>query len=482
MASIAALALLITSATAWAGGFHGGGGGGFHGGFGGGGGFGGYHGGGFGGGGFGGYGGYHGGGDFGGYHPSFNTFGGYGGYHPSDFGGLSGLSNYHPYNFGGDSFARPETHSFNNFGGGGFDHGGIPSLGHDFNFNRSVTGDQLRNFLNLPQTGGGAARIGGDSFKPAWSNGYAGKAASWSRPNSIGNLNDRFQNAIRPNANNNVHNWLDNHPNRVNNWNNLGNNVRNNWDHNHHDQNWWNHNGVRPGSDWWSKYHPNLDHWYYHHAWWNHPWNYWWGFPTWVSLGNWFPLWGWSTPIYYDYGDGGNVVYQDNNVYVNGQDVGTAQQYAQSATELATVDPSQVENQQNDDWLPLGTFALTTGKDDTNAARVIQLAVDKQGIISGTLHNSSSDQTLVVQGRVDKNTQRVAFTIGDKNDVVFETGIYNLTQKETPILVHFGPDRTETDYLVRLTAPADGSSSTGSPAPAAPPETLPGDGSAPQSN
>ena len=35
----------------------------------------------------------------------------------------------------------------------------------------------------------------------------------------------------------------------------------------------------------------------------------------------------------YDYGS--NIVYQNNNVYVGGQDAGTAQQYAQQATDLA---------------------------------------------------------------------------------------------------------------------------------------------------
>jgi hypothetical protein len=59
-----------------------------------------------------------------------------------------------------------------------------------------------------------------------------------------------------------------------------------------------------------------------------------------------------------------------------------------------------------------------------------------------------------VQGRVDKETQRVAFTIGDKSDVVMETGIYSLTQPQTPVLVHYGADRTENYLLVRLDPPA----------------------------
>jgi hypothetical protein len=60
----------------------------------------------------------------------------------------------------------------------------------------------------------------------------------------------------------------------------------------------------------------------------------------------------------------------------------------------------------------------------------------------------------VVQGQVDKQTQRVAFSIGDKSHTVIETGIYNLTQPQTQVLVHFGPDKTETYLLVRLDKPA----------------------------
>jgi len=214
--------------------------------------------------------------------------------------------------------------------------------------------------------------------------------------------------------------------------------------------------GVIPGSDWWSKYHPNLDNWYYHHDWHRHGWAYWWGTPTWAAFGTWFPTWGWTEPVYYVYGDGGNVVYENQNVYVNGQDVGTAAEYAQSAANLATVDTQQAQATAADqDWMALGTFAVVTSEKDANPTRILQLAVDKQGIISGTMHNSSTNQTYVVQGRVDKETQRVAFTIGDKSDVIMETGIYNLTQQQTPVLVHYGTDRTENYLLVRLDPPAD---------------------------
>jgi hypothetical protein len=55
-----------------------------------------------------------------------------------------------------------------------------------------------------------------------------------------------------------------------------------------------------------------------------------------------------------------------------------------------------------------------------------------------------------VHGSVDKQTQRAAWTIGDNQDNVIETGIYKLTKDEAPALVHFGKDRTVQWLLVRI--------------------------------
>jgi hypothetical protein len=56
---------------------------------------------------------------------------------------------------------------------------------------------------------------------------------------------------------------------------------------------------------------------------------------------------------------------------------------------------------------------------------------------------------------VDKDTQRLAFSVDDNQDIVFETGLYNMTQDQTPILVHFSPEKSETFVLVRLQQPED---------------------------
>ncbi len=86
----------------------------------------------------------------------------------------------------------------------------------------------------------------------------------------------------------------------------------------------------------------------------------------------------------------------------------------------------------------------------TNSNLILQLAVNKAGVIRGNYTATLTNDTKPVQGSVDKKTQRAAWTIGDNKENVIETGIYNLTKDQVPILVHFGKDKTEQWLLVRV--------------------------------
>jgi len=110
--------------------------------------------------------------------------------------------------------------------------------------------------------------------------------------------------------------------------------------------------------------------------------------------------------------------------------------------------------------MPLGVFAVTEeGVSETN--RLLQLTVSKEGIIAGTLYDEMTGSSRPVEGQVDRKTQRAAWTFADdkKSDVVMETGIYNLTEDEATMLVHFGPTETQTWVLVRLDQPIEGEAS-----------------------
>jgi hypothetical protein len=264
--------------------------------------------------------------------------------------------------------------------------------------------------------------------------------------NDITQINKRWQNQIGG-----IHNWQGRYPDRMDRWSNRGNRVRDHWHDHHHDC--FNH-------DWWDHHHHHWCGWHYGYQFNRYPWNYWWTIPTFAGLTNWFawsaPTTVWAEPLYYDYGTGGNIVYENNSVYLDGEQIASADEFAQSAMDLATVEPPADEEQaEQAEWMPLGTFSVSTDDKDLQPTRVIQLAVDKQGVISGTLFNSETDQSFTVQGKVDKETQRVAFRVGDSEDVVVETGLYNLTQDEAPALVHFGTDKAEDWLLVRLTEPDD---------------------------
>ena len=150
------------------------------------------------------------------------------------------------------------------------------------------------------------------------------------------------------------------------------------------------------------------------------------------------------------------MTYQNNVVYVGGQEVATAEEFAESAAVLATVPaPANEEAGTKAEWMALGTFAVSANEKDVNPTRILQLAVSKEGILSGTLYNRETDKAQSVQGQVDKETQRAAFRIGESEDVVVETGLYNLTQNEAPLLVHFGKEKIENYLLVRLEQPEE---------------------------
>lgn len=293
-----------------------------------------------------------------------------------------------------------------------------------------------RNRVNIGQINIGKSSV--INNRPTWANIDRGR---------VTNINNRWQNQIGG-----MHNWQSLHPNRAAFWAGWGAGVHNSY-------HWHNrHPGCFRG-DWWYGHPHQWCGWHYGYGFNNHPWRYWWTIPTYRACVNWFtwtaPQTVWAQPVYYDYGQGGNVVYNDNSVYINGDQVATTTEFAQSAADLATVPaPASEEEAEKAEWLPLGTFAVSSGEKDVDPNRIVQLTVSKEGILSGTIYNTQTDETQSIQGQVDKQTQRVAFRMGDSEDLVVETGLYNLTQNEAPLLVHFGPDKVENWLLVRLEDPA----------------------------
>jgi hypothetical protein len=174
-----------------------------------------------------------------------------------------------------------------------------------------------------------------------------------------------------------------------------------------------------------------------------------------------------------------NITYEGDNVYMNGQPVGTAQQYYQQAQQLASAatapqDYSSQYAQQysnpdsepgdtasadpNEQWQALGVFALAEpGQKDSNM--LLQLAINQKGILRGNYTNQLTNENSQIFGALDKKTQRISWTIGTNNSTVFDTSLADLVNDNSQVLVHYGPSSTRTMALIRLPAPS--SSDTG---------------------
>ena len=171
---------------------------------------------------------------------------------------------------------------------------------------------------------------------------------------------------------------------------------------------------------------------------------------TWGAVTGWVGY-GWTEPTSYSYGD--SVYYEGDSVYQGDQVVASAEEYTQQAEEIATSAPEVAPDKA--EWMTLGVFALTpdgqaSGPDPT---LFLQLAISKEGVISGTLRNTATESTQTIEGMADKASQRAAWTVAGKTRPIMETGISNLTEDTAPALVHFADGQTQQWLLVRLEEP-----------------------------
>jgi len=195
-----------------------------------------------------------------------------------------------------------------------------------------------------------------------------------------------------------------------------------------------------------------------------------WGWAAWPAVTSWLPY-NWSQPVYYSYGD--NVYYEGDQVYYGDQPVATAAEYAAQAEAIATSVPDVPLDKV--EWMPLGVFAITSDGEPSGAepTMYLQLAVSKDGIISGTLQNTSTDSVQPIEGMIDKQTQRAAWTVQGQTRPIMETGIVNLTQDSSPTLVHFADGSTQQWLLVRLDKSSGDAATSSKSIPTSTPSTPP---------
>lgn len=210
--------------------------------------------------------------------------------------------------------------------------------------------------------------------------------------------------------------------------------------------------------DWWGRY---------PYAWggaWGDDWAY--GYGDWDDLASFWDYPVNTPPVEYDYGN--NITYQGDTVYYGNQPSETAANYytqAQIIAQSMPIAPAQAaaangktavpaaltaaESKDAKDWKSLGVFSLTQG-DQTNSTMMFQLAVNKKGAIRGNYYNALTKECKVVSGAVDKKNMRVAFEVEGNKTVIYDTGLANLMQPQSPILVHFSKTNTEQWNMIRL--------------------------------
>lgn len=165
----------------------------------------------------------------------------------------------------------------------------------------------------------------------------------------------------------------------------------------------------------------------------------WWRPAAWATLAGW-GNWNWSTPYYYD--DGG-YAYPITT---------TESTYSTTTTPYQSAQSPQSTQTTGGDWLPLGVFAVAS--DPNTVAQTnhfLQLAINRNGEIVGVLYNSVTDTAHDITGMVDPNSQQAYWYMANKTDApISSTGIYNLTEDQTPINVHFSDGSDQPWTLVRL--------------------------------
>lgn len=377
------------------------------------------------------------------------------------------------------------------------------------NINRPSVADRPGNFYRPGDLTKPAPR----PDRPDFANRPTTLPGTINRPN-VGNRPGNRPN-INPPQWNNRPGWNSNRPDWGDHWNNVNNNIGNNWNNwqvnnntvinnfnitqnqswnsiNTHygDRNWYGRYGSVDYNRWcgdiysyrggrcrqvWTGCYGYHDY-YFNAGWWGSCWwggvaaartaaavtaavlsPWWWWRPVTYPVYTTFygPTWP-QQPIVYD--PGTNIIIEGDVIIMNGREAGSATDHRRQTIALATPPvttypvPEPAQEGQPETWLPLGVWALTQ-QEEGDAVMFFQLSSDKAGIIAGAYKNVMTGEDQPIVGRIDPQTQRAAWHIGENTGTVYETGVSSLTYDAASVFVHFGERQTQTWLLVRLPSP-----------------------------
>jgi hypothetical protein len=100
------------------------------------------------------------------------------------------------------------------------------------------------------------------------------------------------------------------------------------------------------------------------------------------------------------------------------------------------------------EWYPLGVYSLMAGPGD-NGTRIVQLAVDQHGHISGNYYDMITGSNYSVSGDIRQQSQRASFALNKNQFVRFRAPVYQLLQPYGSITVSL-PGGDQQWQFVRL--------------------------------
>lgn len=199
----------------------------------------------------------------------------------------------------------------------------------------------------------------------------------------------------------------------------------------------------RPRNDYhWAGNEPFTAAWYADHpnAWrYSHPHADAFAVATWDSVYRWLGLA--ATPVYY------TPAPTTATVIVEGQVPQSSENEEQVTSEESVNNQPMAERlvatgqqpvAEDSEWLPLGVFSLRPSA-MPEANQLVQLAVNREGIVRGSYVDLVTDQAFNAVGSVDRDSQRVAWTVESKKAATFETSVASLTQPQAALTLRF-PD------------------------------------------
>lgn len=110
--------------------------------------------------------------------------------------------------------------------------------------------------------------------------------------------------------------------------------------------------------------------------------------------------------------------------------------------------PERFDPNRFGDWYPLGVFSMQSGPDDVGT-RVVQLALDRRGNVTGNYYDMITNVNHNISGGVDRDSQRVMWWLDRNPSIQFHARIYRLLQPYGSIYVEL-PGGDQRWQFVRL--------------------------------